>query len=63
VPDLPRLLAPGGVAVLEVGAGQADAVAALWPSGFAGGRRDLGGHVRALVFCGTAGLGKADATR
>ena len=28
-PQLPRLLAPGGIACLEIGAGQADAVSAL----------------------------------
>lgn len=51
--DLPRLLAPGGAAVLELGAGQADAVAAvleqagLTPKGAP--RRDLGGIDRALT--------------
>ncbi len=46
---LPGLLAPGGVAVLEVGAGQADQVAAMaaCPAGF---RADLGGVRRALVL-------------
>jgi release factor glutamine methyltransferase len=46
---LPGLLAPGGVAVLELGAGQADAVKALWggPVEF---RADLGGIVRAMVL-------------
>lgn len=29
VPDLPRLLAPGGIAVLEIGSAQAEAVSAL----------------------------------
>jgi release factor glutamine methyltransferase len=29
VPDLPRLLAPGGIAVLEIGSTQAEAVSAL----------------------------------
>lgn len=46
---LPHLLAPGGTAVLEVGFGQADAVAAL-----AGGpvmfRSDLSGTPRAMVM-------------
>jgi release factor glutamine methyltransferase len=45
---LPRLLAPGGTAVLEIGAGQADQVAALagQPVTF---RADLGGIPRAMV--------------
>ena len=45
---LPRLLAPGGVAVLEIGFGQADPVAALagQPVAF---RADLGGIPRAVV--------------
>lgn len=51
VARLPWLLAPGGSAVLEVGAGQAEAVAAL--AGEAGLRvgetqADLGGTIRAL---------------
>lgn len=51
--DLPRLLAPGGVCVLELGAGQEAAVAALARA--AGllldgpARRDLAGTARALV--------------
>ncbi len=52
---LPRLLAPGGVAVLEIGARQADAVAALArAAGFAqpAVRRDLAGHARAVVLHG-----------
>lgn len=51
VPDLPRLIAPGGVAVIEIGHRQADAVGALvadaglsWSL-----RADLGGRPRALV--------------
>ena len=45
---LPGLLAPGGVAILELGIGQADAVAALAgrPVAF---RADLGGVRRAIV--------------
>lgn len=47
--SLPRLLSPGGVAVLELGIGQADAVGAL-----AGGtfelRADLAGYPRAIVL-------------
>ena len=51
--DLPRLLAPGGVAVLELGFGQAEAVAAL--AGAQGlrvrdVRADLGGIPRAMVL-------------
>jgi len=51
-PQLPRLLTPGGIACLEVGAGQADSVAAL----FAGApftissRADLRGVTRCLVL-------------
>lgn len=53
LPDLPRILAPGGLAILEVGVGQADAVAVL---GSAFGlalremRQDLGGTARSLAF-------------
>lgn len=50
--ELPELLAEGGVAVLEIGATQADAVAAIAAAaGFASElRRDLGGRPRALVL-------------
>jgi release factor glutamine methyltransferase len=54
---LPGLLAPGGVAVLELGAGQADAVGELArAAGFDAPvlRRDLGGIARAMVL-GRAG--------
>jgi release factor glutamine methyltransferase len=51
VPQLAGLLAPAGIAVLEIGAGQGQAVAAL--AGACGMattlRRDLAGHPRALV--------------
>lgn len=53
LPDLPRVLAPRGIAILEVGQGQAEAVAEL---GTAAGlalvemRQDLGGIARALAF-------------
>lgn len=52
-PQIARLLAPGGVAALELGAGQADGVAALMRA--AGletveRRRDLAGHERCLVL-------------
>ena len=53
VADLPRLLRPGGKAVLELGAGQAPAVAALARAaglGVLGCREDLGGIPRALVL-------------
>lgn len=51
VPDLPRLLAPGGIAVLEIGWTQGDAVAALVrDTGLAPAiRRDLGGRDRAVI--------------
>lgn len=52
VPQLPALLADGGVAVLEIGAVQADAVAAL--AGAAGFRaqlrHDLAGRPRAMIL-------------
>ncbi|MGQ3102355.1 MAG: peptide chain release factor N(5)-glutamine methyltransferase [Sphingopyxis solisilvae] len=52
IPDLPRLLAPGGAAVLEIGARQRAAVTALAEAaGFAVAcRRDLGGRDRALIL-------------
>jgi len=52
MPELPRLLSPGGIAVLELGAGQAKAVTALaWEAGFsATARQDLSGIVRVLVL-------------
>jgi release factor glutamine methyltransferase len=51
-PDLPPLLAAGGIACVEIGAGQADPVAALFEArGLAAAhRRDLAGHVRCLVL-------------
>lgn len=51
-PDLPRLLAPGGIACIEIGAGQADAASALFEAqGLAVARhRDLGGHIRCLAL-------------
>jgi release factor glutamine methyltransferase len=51
VPQLPALLAPGGAAILEIGATQADAVSGLLvAAGFSVARRlDLAGHPRALV--------------
>jgi release factor glutamine methyltransferase len=52
IPDLPRLLASQGRAILEVGAGQAGEVAALAATaGFtATARVDLGGVSRAVVL-------------
>ncbi len=52
VPQLPALLAPGGVAVLEIGATQAPAVSAIAAAaGFtAECRPDLAGRPRALVL-------------
>jgi release factor glutamine methyltransferase len=50
---LPDVLAPAGVVVLEIGAGQEeDVIALMRAGGFAwqGSRRDLGGHPRALIF-------------
>jgi release factor glutamine methyltransferase len=52
-PDIARLLRPGGCAVIEVGAGQADAVAALMSGqGLVekGRRRDLAGVERCLLL-------------
>ena len=52
IPELPRLLAPGGAAVLEIGAAQLMSVSKLAEAaGFAVScRRDLGGHDRALML-------------
>lgn len=47
------VLAPGGLVVFEIGAGQeVDVVAIMAAEGFVhrGSRRDLGGHPRALIF-------------
>jgi len=49
------ILTPSGVVVLEIGAGQAGDVQAIFASagfGLAGTRRDIAGHDRALVFFG-----------
>jgi len=58
VPQLPPLLADGGVAVLEIGAAQAEHVAEIAAAcGFASElRRDLAGRPRALIL--RLGLGK-----
>jgi release factor glutamine methyltransferase len=52
LPQLPRLLNPGGVAVVEIGATQAEAVAAIaHESGFTSEvRYDLGERARALIL-------------
>jgi release factor glutamine methyltransferase len=59
-PDFARLLAPGGVGVVELGAGQDEAVAAIFKDSglFVGSPRcDLAGHARALPFAaGPEGL-------
>ncbi|MGX1787965.1 peptide chain release factor N(5)-glutamine methyltransferase [Bosea sp. NPDC055332] len=50
---LPGHLKPGGLAILEIGAGQEEAVVALMTQvglRHQESRRDLGGHIRALVF-------------
>jgi release factor glutamine methyltransferase len=54
LPGLPRLLRPGGLAVLELGHDQADAVTTLAiAAGFSRPalRTDLGGHARVLSLC------------
>ena len=51
--DLPRLLAPNGVAILELGQGQAAQVAQIAAAaGFSAAdlRQDLGGIARALTL-------------
>ena len=50
-PDIAQLLAPGGLAAIEIGAGQADAVRALFAeAGLAAEvRRDLAGRDRAII--------------
>ena len=62
VPQLPGLLAPGGAALVEIGAAQAESVAAI---GVAAGlesrlHRDLGGRPRVLEM--KLPLGKGDAS-
>jgi len=52
IPQLPGLLRPGGTAVLEIGASQAEAVSTIAAdAGFDSElRRDLGGRARALIL-------------
>jgi release factor glutamine methyltransferase len=51
-PAMPRLIAPGGVACIEVGAGQDEAVAALFQAqGLRSRRRaDLSGRYRCVIL-------------
>ena len=59
-PDVERLIAASGVVALEVGAGQADDVSAIMGAAglaFGGGRSDLAGHRRCVVFARNS-LGK-----
>jgi release factor glutamine methyltransferase len=53
--NLPRLLTPQGVIILEIGAGQEPDVTALMQQAglcHLGTRYDLGGHARAVIFAG-----------
>lgn len=60
-PQLARLLTPGGLAALEFGAGQGEAVRALYAAhGLPGSiRHDLAGHDRALVVSAPSSIGNA----
>ncbi|HET8997704.1 MAG TPA: peptide chain release factor N(5)-glutamine methyltransferase [Acetobacteraceae bacterium] len=60
IPELPRLLSPQGVAVLELGAGQAQAVAGLArQAGLASGTQDdLAGVPRALLLANRSAMKK-----
>jgi release factor glutamine methyltransferase len=51
-PQIPALLAPGGIACFEVGAGQAEAVAALFQAQglHSATRPDLAGHLRCVAL-------------
>lgn len=59
VPQLPGLMAPGGVAMVEIGWRQAEAVAAIGAAAGLSSRvhRDLGGRDRVVAFSGTNVLG------
>jgi len=52
IPQLGKLIVPGGIAIFEIGAGQAEAVSAIAATaGFAVElRRDLAGRPRALIL-------------
>lgn len=52
IPELPRLLTEAGIAIFELGSGQADTVSGIAEqAGFASeSRNDLAGHARALVL-------------
>ncbi|MHB9881013.1 peptide chain release factor N(5)-glutamine methyltransferase [Pacificimonas sp. ICDLI1SI03] len=53
MPQVAKVLSGRGLVIFEIGAGQGDAVRALAEGAglrFCGGRRDLGGHERALTF-------------
>lgn len=58
IPQLVKLLAPGGLAIFEIGAGQAEAVTAIAEAAGLSAelRRDLAGRPRALVLrCANSG--------
>lgn len=59
VPQLPGLMAPDGVAMVEIGWRQAEAVAAIGAAAGLSSRvhRDLGGRDRVVAFSGTNVLG------
>jgi protein-(glutamine-N5) methyltransferase, release factor-specific len=61
IPQMARLLAPGGIAAVEVGAGQAPAVAGLFTAcglAFATVERDLAGIGRCVLSSGDRGASK-----
>jgi len=63
VPQLPALLAPGGAALVEIGAGQADAVSAIATGAGLSARlhHDLAGRPRVLEFKISLGKGRVGA--
>lgn len=60
IPQLPALLSPGGLALLEIGHRQADAVAAIGAAAALASeiRHDLAGRPRVVVFSSVADQGK-----
>lgn len=64
LPDMPRLLAPGGVAIFEFGPGQAGALVAMAEAAGLAARvaPDLAGRPRALVATVAKPLGKGGAS-